>query len=291
MKNMQHSGAVASFASTVLWGLSYVAMKFALEDFHPLVMNFFRMAFAFAALALFLPFTWRGVQRQKGDWRLFFVLVSCEPCLYEICESLALTQTTASQAGMINATLPVFTGILGYLMLKERLSWLAWAGCVLTIAGAVWLSLSAVVEERAPDPLLGNALMTAGMVVAALYAVCFRKLSLRYPAMFIVTVQCLAGMLFFLPSLFLPGMGLPQHAAASSWACVAFLGIGVSCLALTFYGYGMSVLGASRATMFMNLIPVFTIIFSMLILHERLSLEQWIASALVFLGVLLSQKN
>ena len=291
MIRSEHAGAAAAFASTVLWGLSYVAMKFALADFHPMTMNFFRMASAFAALALFLPVTLRGARWQRGDWRLFLALVSCEPCLYEICESVALTQTTAAQAGMINATLPVFTGILGYFMLRERLSRLAWTGCGLTIAGAVWLSLSAVSGEGAPNPLLGNSLMAAGMVVAALYAVCFRKLSLRYSAMFIVTVQCLAGAFFFAPALFLPGMGVPQGAAAFSWACVIFLGVGVSCFALTLYGYGMSVLGASRATMFMNLIPVFAVLFSMAILGERMGPVQWLASALVFAGVLLSQKN
>ena len=291
MIRSEHAGAAAAFASTVLWGLSYVAMKFALAEFHPLVLNFIRMASAFAVLALFLPVTLRGARPQKGDWRLFLVLVSCVPCLYEICESVALTQTTASQAGMINATLPVFTGILGYFMLRERLSPVAWAGCGLTIAGSVWLSLAAVSVEGAPNPLLGNILMIAGMVVASLYAVFFRKLSLRYSAMFLVTVQCFAGTLFFAPALFLPGMGLPQGASAFSWACAAFLGLGVSCCALTLYGYGMSVLGAARATMFMNLIPVFTILFSMTILGERMDLAQWLASALVFAGVLLSQKN
>ncbi len=291
MIRSEHAGAAAAFASTVLWGLSYVAMKFALAEFHPMVLNFMRMASAFAVLALFLPVTMRNARWQKGDLLRFFVLVSCVPCMYEICESVALTQTTASQAGMINATLPVFTGILGYLILKERLSLLAWIGCGITMAGSVWLSLAAVSTDGAPNPLLGNILMTAGMLVASLYAVCFRKLSLRYSPMFLVTVQCFVGSLFFAPSLFLPGMGVPQGAAAFSWACVAFLGIGVSCCALTLYGYGMSVLGAARATIFMNLIPVFTVLFSMTILGERMGLAQGLASAMVFGGVLLSQKK
>ena len=43
--------------------------------------------------------------------------------------------------------------------------------------------------------------------------------------------------------------------------------------------------------MFMNLIPVFAVLFSMVILGERMGPVQWLASALVFAGVLLSQKN
>ena len=266
-------------------------MKFALESFHPLVMNFFRMLISFAVLVAFLPYTARWAKYQKGDWITFCLLVLCEPCLYEICESLALCRTSASQAGMINATLPVFTGIFGYLMLGERLSRLSWTGCFLTIVGAVWLSLAAVSDEHASNPLLGNMLMTAGMVVAAFYAVFFRRLSLRYSPMLIITAQSFTGTLFFMPSLFLPGMGMPHAASVLSWSCVIFLGVGVSCCALVLYGFGMRILGASRATMYMNLIPVFTIVFSLLILGERMDMMQWLASALVFAGVLLSQKT
>ncbi len=285
-------GTAVLLAAAALWGLSYVAMKFALESFHPIVMNFFRMAFAFAPLSLFLPATARRAHYRKGDALLIALMLLCEPCLYEICEALALANTTASQAGMINATLPVFTGVLSYFVLRERLSAGAWLGCLLTIAGAVWLSLAAVSDARSPDPLLGNILMTAGMVVSSCYTILLKKLSARYSPVFLVTLETFAGTLFFLPFLFFSDTGMPlKDASALSWASAAFLGTGVSCGAFILHGIGVSRLGASRANICMNMIPVFTIVFGMLILGERMLPSQWLASAIVFTGVFLSRKS
>jgi len=285
-------GAAALLAAAVLWGLSYVAMKFALESFSPLAMNFFRMAFAFCALALFLPRTLHHAQYRKGDALRIALLLLCEPCLYEICEAVALANTSAAQAGMINTTLPVFTAAIGYFALRERLSGTAWLGCLLTIAGAVWISLAAVSDSHAPDPLFGNAIMTAGMAVSACYAILLRQLAPRYSPAFLVTLETLTGTLFFLAGTLLSGTGIPlKEVSAISWASVAFLGVGVSCGAFVLHGIGVARLGASRSNIYMNLIPVFTILFSMLILGEVMLPSQWLASAVVFAGVFLCQKG
>ena len=110
--------------------------------------------------------------------------------------------------------------------------------------------------------------------------------------MFITAVQAWAGVVFFFPALFLPGMGLPQGGATPlAWASIVYLGLGVSVGAYSLYGFSISRMPAARASMFMNLIPVFTLIFSMIILGERLAPSQYMASALVLGGVLISQRR
>ncbi len=292
LPHSESKGIAALLTATVLWGLSYVAMKFALESFHPFTMNFFRMLFAFCSLALFLPGAVRGVEYRKGDALRIALLLLCEPCLYEICEAFALASTSAAQAGMINTTLPVFTGIIGYFVLRERLGKAAWFGCLLTIIGAAWLSLAAVSDVRSPNPVLGNCIMTAGMAVSAFYAILLRQLSARYSPVFLVALETLVGMLFFLPLALFSGDGMAlRDASALSWASAVFLGAGVSGGAFILHGTGVRLLGASRANIYMNLIPVFTIIFSMIILGERMLPAQWLASAVVFAGVFLSRKG
>ena len=87
-------------------------------------------------------------------------------------------------------------------------------------------------------------------------------------------------------------MGLPQGGAtALAWASIVYLGLGVSVGAYSLYGFSISRMPAARASMFMNLIPVFTLIFSMLILGERLAPSQYMASALVLGGVIISQRR
>ncbi len=287
-----YAAPLAAVLSTVLWGGAYVAMKFALQSFHPMIMIFLLLVVSSLTFLIFLPSLRTRQKYARGDWRIFLVLVLCEPCLYFIFEGYALDNTSASQAGMLSATLPIFVGVFGYFLLKEKLSGVAWAGCVLAICGAVWLSLGAVADEHAPNPLLGNFLQVCGMVFAALYAICVRRLSRGYTPLFITAVQAWAGMIFFFPTLFLPGMGLPEGGASLlSWLSIVYLGLGVSFGAYSLYGFSISRMPAARASMFMNLIPVFTLIFGMLILGERLTAEQCLASALVLGGVVISQRS
>ncbi len=77
----------------------------------------------------------------KGDWRIFLVLILCEPCLYFIFEGYALKYTSASQAGMLVSTLPIFVGIFGFFLLKEKIAvlagWVVWLQSVVPY-GLVW---------------------------------------------------------------------------------------------------------------------------------------------------------
>lgn len=292
MPEIKYAGPLAAILSTILWGGAYVAMKFALQSFHPMVMIFLLLVVS----SLTFLFCWPSMRQKqnytRGDWRIFLVLVLCEPCLYFIFEGYALDNTSASQAGMLSATLPIFVGVFGYFLLKEKLSVTAWAGCIIAICGVVWLSWGAVANEHAPNPRLGNFLQICGMVFAALYAICVRRLSRSYTPMFITAMQAWAGLLFFSPTMVIPGMGLPEGGASLlSWLSIVYLGLGVSFGAYSLYGYSISRMSASRASMFMNLIPVFTLIFGMVILGERLTPVQAMASALVLGGVILSQRN
>lgn len=286
-----HIGLIAAFIATFLWGGAYIAMKFSLEYFHPMSMIFFRLLIASVVFLFFLPLMKKKLKYTRGDWRIFFVLILCEPCLYFVFEGYALKYTSASQAGMLVSTLPIFVGFFGYFLLKEKISKIGWLGCFIAICGAIWLSLGSVASQHAPNPLLGNFLEVCAMIFAAIYAICVRRLSNNYSAIFITAVQAWGGTLFFFPILFIPSIAIPLGAPLSAWLSVAYLGIGVSLGAYGLYNFSITKMPAAKASMYMNLIPVFTLIFGMLILKEHLTTLQWAASATVFLGVIISQSR
>ncbi|CAK7015438.1 MAG: hypothetical protein DESF_00624 [Desulfovibrio sp.] len=291
-RSYSYAGPFAAILATILWGGSYVAMKFALQVFHPMTMIFLLLVVSSVTFLLFLPGMLKKQNYARGDWRIFLVLALCEPCMYFVFEGYALSFTSASQAGMLSATLPVFVGVFGYLLLKEKISLTAWAGCMIAISGAVWLSLGAVANEHAPNPMLGNFLQVCGMLFAALCAICVRRLSRGYTPLFITAVQSWVGVIFFVPVLLIPGMGLPEGGGTLlAWGSIVYLGLGVSFGAYSLYNFSISRMPAARASMFMNLIPVFTLIFGMIILGERLTVEQCFASVLVLGGVVVSQRR
>jgi drug/metabolite transporter (DMT)-like permease len=277
---------LALLAASAIWASSFVVMKAALEVFDPLFILAVRMAVAALCLTPFLKLLKR-VRYQAGDWKLLAFIVVCEPGFYFLFEANALRYTSASQAGMVVAMLPLMVGAAARLALKEPLTRTAAFGLALAVVGVVWLSAAGVATERAPHPVLGNFLEFLAMVCATGYMVAARHLMQRYSPHFITALQAVAGCVFYLPALALPSTPLP--ASLPLWPClgVLYLGSAVTLLAYGCYNYGNSKLPAARASAFTNLIPVFTLIMGVTLLHETLTPSQLAASALVIAGVFL----
>lgn len=272
----------------VLWASTFVALKLAFRTYDPMVVIFGRMLVASCCAVLF-PFVFKKVQVRRQDIKAILFMAVCEPCLYFTFEAHALVHTSAAQAGMITTMMPLLVAIGAWAFLKERLTPRTCTGFALAAAGAVWLSLGSAPSVHAPNPLLGNFLEFMAMVCATGYALACKRLTERYSPLFLTFIQAFCGAVFFFPALFLPGTTLPTQAAPLPLFAIFYLGAGVTLGAYGLYNFGVSRIPASQATAFINLIPVFTLIMSAIVLKERFSLTQYLASALVFTGVILTQ--
>ena len=215
----------------------------------------------------------------------------CEPCLYFLFEAKALELTSASQAGMITAMLPLLVAILAWSWLKESISRQALTGFSLAIIGACWLSLASETSLSAPNPLLGNFFEFLAMICAAGYTVSLKHLTNNYPPLFLTAFQAFIGTIFFFPFLLMPGVGIPVIWDTVPALAVIYLGTFITLGAYGCYNYSVSRIPASRAASYVNLIPVFGVILGMIILGDRLNLSQWLACGLVFCGVWLSSRK
>lgn len=280
---------LALFMGMLLWGSSFVAFKHAVMFFDPIVVVFARMFLS--ALLFLLAFSlWRPRNLRREDLGFMVFMALCEPCFYFVFEGQALTMTSASQAGMVAATLPVLVAVCAGFFLGERLSARSWSGLFLALAGVVWVSVSGVATEAAPRPLMGNFLELLAMLCAAGYTVSMKKLCARYSPWFLTAVQSMVGTVFFLPLLFLPSTTLPAAFPVGPSLAVLYLCVCISIGAYGLYNYGISKLPAWQASAFVNLIPVFSMLLGWLCLGERLTPWQLAGVAVVFAGVLLSQQ-
>jgi drug/metabolite transporter (DMT)-like permease len=270
-----------------LWGSSFIALKFAFAELPPMWVIFGRMALG--SLVFLLAWRWRGrLDYRPGDWRYLLALAACEPCLYFIFEALALQHTSATQAGMITALLPLLVAMGAFLFLHERVARSTWTGFLLAVVGAIWLSLASEADSHAPAPLLGNFYEFVAMLCATCYTLLLKFLSERYSPFILTAMQAFIGSLFFLP-LALVTEPLPSQFSLLGIGSVVYLGVVVTVGAYGLYNFGVSRLPASQASGFTNLLPVFTLIFAALLLGESLTTAQYAAAALVFVGVALSQ--
>ncbi len=271
----------------LLWASSFVAIKLAFRGFHPMQVIFGRMFIASLCFLLFVS-SFRRLNWRRRDIKYLLVMAVSEPCLYFLFEAKALELTSASQAGMITAMLPLMVAILAWGWLKERISRQTLFGFGLAICGAVWLSLASEASVNAPNPLLGNFCEFLAMVCAAGYTVSLKHLTSNYPPLFLTAFQAFVGSVFFFPFLLLPEVGFQASGGLTATLAVVYLGTFVTFGAYGCYNYSVSRVPASQAAGYVNLIPVFCVILGMLILGDRLNFFQWLACGLVFLGVWIS---
>ncbi len=274
----------------LLWASSFVALKIAFQGYHPMQVIFGRMFIASLCFVVFIP-SFRKVNWRRQDIKYLLIMGISEPCLYFIFEAKALALTSASQAGMITAMLPLLVAILAWSWLKERISRQSIAGFFLAIIGACWLSLASETSLNAPNPLLGNFYEFIAMVFAAIYTVSLKHLTTNYPALFLTAFQAFIGSIFFFPFLLLPDVGWDFNWNGTASFAVIYLGTMITFGAYGCYNYGVSLIPASRAAGYVNLIPVFSVVLGMVILGDKLNLWQWFACALVFGGVWLSSSS
>ena len=281
---------LALLMAMALWGSSFVAMKYSFRELHPIVVLFGRMA---VATLCFLPFlgSYRRMPLTRAHVPIVVLMCLCEPCLYFVFEAAALMYTSASQASMISTMLPLLVALSAGLFLGERVTPRLMAGFALAAAGALWLGYAASGTEEAPKPLLGNMLELLAMVCAAGYTISMKYLTRDLSSFHLTGLQAFSGLLFFAPMLALPQVRQMPPPTVQSLLVVLYLGVVVSFGAYALYNYGVSRIPVSRASAFINLIPVFSILLGFVLLDERLNLQQWFACAAVLAGVLLTQRE
>ncbi len=284
----KYTPVVALIVAVFLWASSFVVLKIALAVYDPMVVIFGRMILASLCFVFFIP-KFRKQKIHKGDLKWLAVMAFCEPCMYFIFESHAMIYTSASQAGMIVATLPLLMAVSARFILKEKLSRKTIIGFILAVIGGIWLSIYSSATESSPDPTLGNFLEFLAMCCAVGYMTILKTMTARYSALFITAFQAFMGAIFYLPLLFLPTTTLPDFYHPAATFSILYLGICITLGAYGLYNYGMSRLPASQTTAYVNLIPVFTLIMGWAILDEKLNYIQFIAAGLVMCGVILSQ--
>lgn len=275
----------------VIWASSFVALKLAFRSYDPMVVIFGRMVVASLCFTVFIPRLRSAPRLLRKDLRPLFFMALCEPCLYFTFEAHALELTSASQAGMISAMLPLLVAVGARFVLGEMLTVRAAAGFIVAMAGACGLSLAGQPTAASPNPILGNLLEFMAMVCATGYIVSLKWLTARYSPFFLTAVQAFVGALFFFPFLFLPTTVWPTRFDPVPAMAIAYLGGAVTLGAYGLYNYGVSRIAVSRTSVFFNLIPVITVVLGVLVLDERFTLLQYLASSLVFVGIYLSQKR
>jgi len=275
--------------SMLFWGLSFVWFKIVVKWYEPVTIIFLRLIISGALMMIFMLAmrSWQVVKRKHLKY--FFLLAFSQPFCYFLGESFGLKLVSSTMASVIIATIPLFSPFAAYYFVREKVTVHVVTGIVFSFAGILLMLFNADLSLNAAP--IGILLLFMAVFSAVAYSVIIRKISHEYNPVTIITYQNMIGALYFLPLFLVFDFKhfitiQPTRELVLAMLQLAFF---ASTLAYVFYIIAIKGIGVIKANVFANLIPVFTGIFSFIILGEQFTLLKIAGMLLVMCGVLVSQ--
>jgi drug/metabolite transporter (DMT)-like permease len=275
--------------AVIFWGMSYVWTTIVFKYYHPISIIFLRLVISSALLVAFILISKKAEKIRKEDTWLFLLSALFNPFLYFLFENYGLKNSTPTISAVIIATIPVFVSIVGYFLLKENLSLLNITGIIISFIGIGIMLVNP--DFSLNSPIAGVLFLSGAVVMAVIYTIFLKRLAHKYSALTIITYQNLIGVVLFLPLFIFFDFKYfitvrPNFELVSSLLSLAVF---ASTLAFIFYIMSVKKIGVSRTSVFSNLMPVVTAIFSAIFISEIFTATKIAGMAIVIAGVMVAQ--
>jgi drug/metabolite transporter (DMT)-like permease len=289
-KNALMTGHLLALFSVLVWGTTFVATKLLLVDFEPVAILFYRFLIGYVMLWILDPHPLKNVS--KRDELLFLLSGASGVTVYFLCENYALTYTYATNVSILVATAPFFTGLIAALISHEKMHPSFLIGFVISIVGIVLITTNGQTALHVSP--LGDLLALGASLCWAVYSIA--TVAVYRPAYSsIATTRRIFfyGLVTMLPVMPLAGFEFQPAALCrmNNILLLLFQGVIASGLCYIIWNKAMKLLGAVKASVYIYLIPLITLIFSFFVLGERLTPVALIGCVLILCGLVLSQQK
>ncbi|WP_407313968.1 DMT family transporter [Desulfosporosinus sp. SB140] len=281
--------------TTIFWSGAFITGKIAVGEFPPFALTFFRFLFAlpliFAILYVREPSNLLPHGRQ---WPPLILLGFVGTFCYHALFFTSLRYTTAMNSSLIGAMNPMVTTLLATIFFSERLTPWRLFGILLSFCGVFLFitngDLQLISQFRFNK---GDLLMLTAVCCFAVYSLLSRRYMKQYslsPLMvtaytfLICVVISIPFLLWENPAAYI------VSATARGWLSILYMSVFASVLGYLFQMVAIQRIGAPRTAIFINLVPIFTIIQSITILGESITLFKLMGAAIVITGVYLATR-
>ena len=284
----EKKGMLAAAAAYTIFGLSYLFSKMALNVAEPMILLCVRFSVTFVVLNLLVL---TGVMKLdlKGKNILGPILVGIiQPVLYFVFENYGLKYTTTAFTGVISAMSPVFTAIMGAIILREKPNWRQWLCIGISIVGVLMISLGSDSGVNTP---LGCICLLIAYFSGSFYSILVRKLSREFTPFTLTYIMFTVGFVFFAALAFLQYREQTVSMLASALshrdfviACL-YLGAVASVGAYMLANYSLAKLPVTRSTIFGSFSTVVSVLSGVLIMGDPFTPVSVVAFIVIMAGV------
>jgi drug/metabolite transporter (DMT)-like permease len=279
------------FLATLFWAGNAIAGKIAVGHISPFVLTSLRWL---VALMLVTPFAVRYI---KDDWKVIrgkliflFALGAVGFTVFNNMMYLALTTTTAINVAIIQSALPLFIFILNLAFFQISVSKFQAIGFPISLIGVATItfqgSFSLLVELQLN---VGDVLMIGAVCAYGIYSV-FLKNKPNIHWLSTLTVLSCAALIASIPfSVYEIVTGLAKVPDLIGFSVVLYTAVFASLLAQAFWIRSVEIIGSNSTSLFINVVPVFGVLFAVVFLREELQVFHAIGISLIIGGVYIGQ--
>lgn len=293
--NEHFVASVKVILAMIIVGSSVVAGKLLAQSFPVFLASELRFLVATIIMVPILIRIEGFPSIQKREMLILFLQGLFGVFLYSIFMLYGLTFTTAIEAGIITSTIPAVTGGLAFLFLKERLTKSVSVGILLAVLGTLIINVvgSPSDIERGSFPIFGNLLIFGAVICEALFIILGKFVSQRVSPLAISTIVSVLGTILFLPlSLYEGAKYNFEGVTMAEWGLILYyFGIVVTVIAFILMYQGVSKVPASTVGVLTGVLPISSVLLSVLILGEKISFFHFIGISFTLTAILLSNKQ
>lgn len=278
--------------TAMMWAGNAIAGRLAVGEVSPMLLTLMRWLMA---VVILLPLSWRHLRGDRAElvrlWPYLLAMGAMGYTGFNILLYTSAKTTSAVNITIIQAAMPMLIFAMNLAVYAVAIRPLQVAGYALTLLGVALVAgqgdLAGLARLQVTQ---GDALMLVASVLYSGYTVALKRRMVLHPLSFL-TAMCIGAMLVAAPAAGLEyALGAQQRPGTPlAWGVVAYTALAASVLSQFFYMTGVGALGANRAGLFINLVPVFGAGLAVLILGETVALYQGLALLLVLGGILTAQ--
>jgi len=271
--------------TAMFWGGTFISTRIASQTFGPFTGASLRYGIA---LVFLLPLAF------SRDKRLWLVNRQALPYLlllglsgifaYNYFFFKGLKSIPASRGALLAALNPIVVMLLSSVVYGEKISLRKLTGIIIALAGVVIVISRGKVTELLSSLEKGDLFMLGCPITWAIYTLAARPALKHTTPLQATTWASASGLLMLL--LFATVEPIPVAVSLQVWGALVYLGVIGTVVAFVWYYDGIRRIGPTRTSIFNNLVPVFAVIFSVVILREQVSWYTWLGGAMVIGGVL-----
>lgn len=275
------------------WAGSFIVVEMTTKEIDPIDLGFLRFLVA-TPLMILLVF----LQKKpllipiKEIPRLILLGLTGVTLLY-LFQFFGIYYTNAPTASVLINTNVIFIAILSSFFLRETLTKKRIVGIVLSFIGVFFIMFTDILKQHITFDdffIIGSVLMLLSAFCWALYSFVGKRLLETYDEFVIITYAFVFGTIFYLPFVFLHIGSIIQQTSLDGWFAVLYLAFICSLFGYLGWYYALKNIEASKAAIFLNFIPFFTILMSFF-LGAKLTWFFLLGAGLIIYGVYLTQRT